>query len=116
MYIGNFLLSLLFREMRNWQKLDTQKFYYSKSFVPYIFIRLKTRVQLIVVERRDQVMSILQYCVSFPDPRCPILAGLCQEQCHCQQLQPQIKKLDCIPLKPQSVVATTSIHLKNVLI
>ena len=55
-----------------------------------------------------QFYSIVPGCQT---PRCPILMGLCLEQCHRQQSQQLIKKSGSLPLEARSVVTTTGIQL-----
>ena len=126
-YIWKFLLWFLFRELRKSQKLDTQNFRYSKFLVPYKFIQL---IQLHVsIAAGRWMIFVMSFWLSFestlrsskyrfysivpgcPTPRCPILVGLCLEQCHCQQSQQLIKKSGSLLLKARSMVTTTGIQL-----
>ena len=72
-----------------------------------------TRVQLIVVERRDQVMSILQYCVSFPDPEKRAQAVLEEEddptvsELHLKKRGRKLRLGDKLELMVQRYIADT---------
>ena len=126
-YIWKFLLWFLFRKLRKSQKLDMQNFRYSKFLVPYKFIQL---IQLHVsIAAGRWMIFVMSFWLSFEStlrssrywfysivpgcqtPRCPILVGLCLEQCHRQQSQQLIKKSGSLPLKAWSMVTTTGIQL-----
>ena len=118
--VWKFLLWFLFCELRKSQKLDTQNFWYSKFLVLYKFIQLHVSIaewSLLCCSgcHLSQHWGVnIDFTVLCPVARlqCPILVGLCLEQCHRQQSQQLIKKsAGSLPLKALASLPQVYIQL-----